>query len=392
METGKPQPFFALTAAVLLTGSLGSIHAFSIFIVPLESSYGASRESVSLVYSIALVSLTIAVLASHRIFRSFKPAKLLILIGLVAAGGLLLPLLIDSLLAVHAGYGLVFGFANGMGYAFALQLAARANPDRGATNIGAVTAVYALGALLFAQVSHGAVTGGGFRNAFALLAVTMLLVGSVGAFAAHRSNVSLAAEGRAEGPSGTPQRTGLVPLLWLGYGTSCLAGLMAIGHAAGILQAVGGSPAALTAAVVLIALGNAIGGFAAGFLADRFPVRRLLALFSLLSGGALLVTAVTADPTTTLVGLAIIGLAYGAIIALYPAVTVTYFGVDRMAQVYGRIFTAWGAAGLLGPWIAGFLYDKTASYGAACLLAAAAAAAATIVSLTLPKPVAVSTG
>ncbi|MDE0787334.1 MAG: hypothetical protein OSB06_01525, partial [SAR324 cluster bacterium] len=41
------------------------------------------------------------------------------------------------------------------------------------------------------------------------------------------------------------------------------------------------------------------------------------------------------------------------------------------SQIYGRVFTAWGLAGLVGPWLAGLLYDVTGDYTLALLVAAA---------------------
>ena len=94
--------------------------------------------------------------------------------------------------------------------------------------------------------------------------------------------------------------------------------------------------------------------------------------------------AFTADPLLALLWLSAIGVCYGAIIALYPAVTVTYFGVQRMAKIYGRIFTAWGLAGLMGPWIAGWLYDQSSPYKVAAILAAGAAVVSAATCLFLP--------
>ncbi len=67
----KPVP--ALIAALLLTFGLGSVHAFSVLIEPLEARFGASRADVSLIYSIALISLTIAVLFGHKIYHRLTP-------------------------------------------------------------------------------------------------------------------------------------------------------------------------------------------------------------------------------------------------------------------------------------------------------------------------------
>ena len=74
----------------------------------------------------------------------------------------------------------------------------------------------------------------------------------------------------------------------------------------------------------------------------------------------------------TLWGLALVGFAYGAIIAAYPAVISTLFGAVNSIQVYGLVFTAWGAAGFLGPWLAGLFYDANGDYRLALLLAAIA--------------------
>ena len=82
---------------------------------------------------------------------------------------------------------------------------------------------------------------------------------------------------------------------------------------------------------------------------------------------------------------ALIGLAYGAIIAVYPVAAVAYFGLGGGARAYGKIFTAWGLAGLAGPLLAGMIYDATGSYGRAALLAAGVAMVSAVAVLFLPR-------
>ena len=53
---------------------------------------------------------------------------------------------------------------------------------------------------------------------------------------------------------------------------------------------------------------------------------------------------------------------YGAIIAIYPTLVAKLFGLEKSAWAYGRIFTAWGLAGLTAPSIAGFFYDYSDNY------------------------------
>ena len=61
--------------------------------------------------------------------------------------------------------------------------------------------------------------------------------------------------------------------------------------------------------------------------------------------------------TVAVVSLCVIGFAYGAIIAVYPYAVAYYFGAAAAAKIYGRVFTAWGLAGLGAPWLAGYLFD-----------------------------------
>jgi len=60
-----------LIASMLVTFVLGSVHAFSVFIVPLEGLLHLPRSEISLIYSFALVSITISVLLGYRIYSLF---------------------------------------------------------------------------------------------------------------------------------------------------------------------------------------------------------------------------------------------------------------------------------------------------------------------------------
>ena len=131
---------------MLLSGSLGTIHAWSLFVIPLEADLGVGRGAMSTVYSVALASLTVVVLVGHPLFRHLPGAVITTISALGAAGGLLLAAEMSSLAGLVLGYGIVFGGANGLGYAFALQRSAEATPDRRGWALGLVNAAYALGA------------------------------------------------------------------------------------------------------------------------------------------------------------------------------------------------------------------------------------------------------
>ena len=139
-----------------------------------------------------------------------------------------------------------------------------------------------------------------------------------------------------------------------------------IGHAAGIATSVGFSG---WIAAATIAACNLIGSLLSGWLSDRAPHRLILTALPLLSAAALLIMPLA--PGLTLVLLGIVGFAYGGTIATYPAAIARRFPGEAGPRAYGRVFTAWGFAGLVAPWLAGQIYDLSGTYGLALWVAAA---------------------
>lgn len=368
-----------LFAASLLTLVLGSLHAFSVFVEPLESEYGASRQLVSLTYSIALLALTFSVLVGHRVYGVVTPAMLVLSIGIGAALGLMIAGNAGSLPIVWLGFGLVFGASNGFGYGFALQISAQANESRAGMAMGIVTASYALGAALSPLLLEAAIAAGGVGLALSGLGLVQAIAAPVSAILLYRSSVrfrtSSAAADKTPAAPGTGTEPRAVPggppiiLLWIGYGAGCAAGLMTIVHAIGIARNAGMPEALLVAAPITLALCNMAGGLTGGWLIDRMQPRTVLVALAILSVGSIFALIVTPHWTFALAALALVGFAYGALIAAYPAAIATLFGTTRGVAIYGRVFTAWGLAGLAGPWLAGVIYDRFQDYFYALIVA-----------------------
>ena len=364
----SPNPRLVVVgAASLLAMVLGSIHAFSVFLEPLERQFGASRSSVSLTYSLALVMLTFAVLNCHKLSCRWAPGVFVAGVGVVAAIGAVIAAWAPNLWLVWLGYSLIFGAANGLGYAFGLQLSAQVCPGREGLAMGVVTAAYAIGATLSPPLFASAVDQGGFVLAMLGQSVGLLVFTVIAAALLHGSAVRFrAGEDR---PAGKAVLDGSLVVLWFGCGTAVAAGLMAIGHAAEIVRAQAVDHM-LWLAPVTVSLLNMFGSFAGGYLADRLPGRWLLAALPSAAMVGLLVLSSAHDLTPALVCLGLIGMTYGAIISVYPAVIAKQFGARASTRVYGLVFTAWGLAGLLAPWLAGWLFDLNGSYAFALQVAA----------------------
>ena len=374
-----------LAAAIVLSLGLGSIHAFSVLLEPLEIGLDATRAEIAPAYSIGLATLTVAVLVGHRLYRMLSPGLLAVVTCLLAAMGLMVASLATHPFVLWLGYGLIFGFANGVGYGFALYVTNLAFERHRGLAMGSVTAVYAIGASSFAKVFEQWIADVGADGALLRLSIILIVFGTIAGLYLWCSTFETRS---ADIPATSTDEIRDLDrrqlfLCWLIYGTGVAAGLMAMGHAAGIITAVGGTMADGVKGAIGITFANALGGFLAGYLADRQPAHRLLAIYGIASTLALIILVVVDHVVLAIASLAVIGFAYGSIIALFPIVTAVIFGRDLYALAYGRIFTSWGLAGLIAPWFAGILYSQSSGYGVALIAAAMLASISCVMSLLL---------
>lgn len=371
-----------LAAALVLCFVFGSIYAFAVLLESLQQRLGTSRTGVSLGYSLAIASLTVSVFLSRRVQTKLGPAKVAAVCGLTGAAGVLLAAASTGLSGFLVGYGLIFGWANGLAYSLSLVLAGRSSP--GGWPIGAATAAYAAGAAAFSQILGWLLPAYGAPVTLILLAAVIagaglaaaaLLKGIPGGFTAESATMEKAT---AEGPASS-----WIALMWAIYFLGASGSLMVIVHAAAIIAEAGAEPATVPLAPTLIALGNIAGSAAGGPWAARYDARLSLAV-PLTAGAAAnaLLFAAAGSPA----GLALLwlsGVSYGVVISAIPVIVRRRSGTRQFARVFGYIFTSWGVAGLAGPLVAGKLHDLGGSYHLPLVLAAIAAGTAAVLSLFL---------
>lgn len=387
MKNNPPhKAILCLLAAINLTTVLGSIHAFSVFLIPFESLLQTGRAQISLIYSGALICLTISVLFGHRIYPTISPPLLALFACLAAAAGIVIAGHSDSFWVVAFGYSVLFGAANGVGYGFALQISAQAMPERRGFAMGTVTAFYALGATIGPSVFSSGLARGGISAAMNVGATIFVCAGILAWVLLRLSEVRFKSETSAESTA-QPASHFVQILLWFGYGSGSLAGLMVLGHATGIVLSSGGSSTLAITGVMVIALGNMIGGLLAGVLADRIRISLLLILLPLLSSVALILALNDMSALLLLCTLTIVGFSYGAIIAVYPVAVLAIVGSASSSRIYGRVFTSWGFVGLLGPWLAGYFYDASGQYTLAISAALGSSLLSVLVAFTLARQI-----
>ena len=77
---------------------------------------------------------------------------------------------------------------------------------------------------------------------------------------------------------------------------------------------------------------------------------------------------------------------YGAQASVNPAMVSDFWGTRHAGVNYGIFFSAWGAAGIIGPTIGGVLFDKYGNYEEAFYVAGILAAVALVCEMLARRP------
>ena len=372
-------PLRILAGAVLLNLMTGSLYAWSLFIAPAQEALDVGRAAVSSIFAVATVAFAATMFLAPVLVRPGTALKPALATTVLAAGGLLLSGVTESLWGVILGYGVLFGFASGIGYSAALQSAVGAMAQRRGLATGIVVSAYAMGAVLFAPLFRYGPDRWGLWDTFLILAAIFAAMGVLGAVLIAPAAIPRPERHGGKAPSGPFWR------LWLCFFGGCMAGLMALGHAAAMVNAYDLVAPAAALGAGLITAANGVGRLSSGFATDYWQPRTVLLAAQVLAAVVLAALAAFGSSPLVYIVLTLIGFAYGSMASGYPAATVLYYGPEQLGRIYGRLFSAWGAAGLTAPLIAGALYDWTGTYTLALAIASGAALMSVIVLRTLPE-------
>ena len=150
--------------------------------------------------------------------------------------------------------------------------------------------------------------------------------------------------------------------LWACYFIGCLAGLMAIGIAKPVGVDVGVETGLATILVGAFAVFNGFGRPVFGTLTDKVtPRNTALISFVLIGLASLLIWQIPSVPVYIL-AFALLWGCLGGWLAIAPTACGTYFGTCDYPRCYGVLFLAYGAGGIAGPQLAGFIKTSTGSY------------------------------
>src|SRR5207302_3005532 len=122
--------------------ALGSLYAWSVFVLPLEKEFGWTRAQTSWVFTIAIVTFALTFILAGRIQDKLGPRPCALAGALLVSLGFFLASMTTSLLFLYVVFGLIVGAGNGFGYATPIPVASKWFPDKRGLVVGLMVGGY----------------------------------------------------------------------------------------------------------------------------------------------------------------------------------------------------------------------------------------------------------
>jgi predicted MFS family arabinose efflux permease len=352
--------------AAIVTVSMGIRHGFGLWLAPITMDRGWTRETFALAIAVQNLSWGLAGPFAGGLADRFGAFRVLLIGGLLYAGGLVWMGLAQSGLAFAGSAGVTLGLAqSGTTYAIVYGVIARqVAPEQRSWAMGVAAAAGSFGQFLMVPVESGLIGHFGWQTALFILGCGALAILPL-AFGLREPAVP-AATGPQQSIGAALKEALAYPsfrLLTAGYFV-CGFQVVFIGvHLPSYLKDHGMGPEVATIALMLVGLFNVFGTYTAGSLGQRLPKRQILSAIYLLRAGVISVfIALPLSPWSVYVFAAAMGFLWLSTVPPTNAIVAQIFGVKYMSMLGGVVFVSHQLGSFLGAWLGGKLYGMTGSY------------------------------
>jgi MFS transporter, OFA family, oxalate/formate antiporter len=429
-----PNRWLIAVAGVIVMICLGTVYSWSLFVKPLIASFGWSNQDVSLAFELAIFFLGVGAVIGGRWQDRVSPRTVTIVGVLLWGIGNLLAGLGTAELGkwwIYLTYGVIGGLGLGMGYITPVAMVTKWFPDKRGLASGMVVMGFGLGAFFYNQIvprlasfnaaAKAATTYTAARDAaikahtpfngaqyaltpdlihnvltvFTISGIAFIIIGGLCAMVLRNPPAGYTVPGAvaaaaSSARSYTPAEALRMPqmyLLWLILFLNVTAGILIISNAVPIYSELTGATAAVAAATYgVVAVFNGLGRFFWGWVSDKIGRNMAYTLIFAIQVVVFFIMPNMHSFAGVGVLFAIVLLCYGGGFGVMPSFNADYFGTKYMGQNYGTILTAWGVAGVVGPFIAATVKDHTGSFSGALVPVAIMLIFAAIIPFFIRKP------
>lgn len=391
----------------------GFYYSFGVFFDDLQRTFGANRADVSLISSIFIFTLYITCFFYGWAVDRFSPRILTIFGGLFLFAGLILSSRASSLWQLYVSSGFMAGLGTGATFVPYISIISRWFVKRRGLAIGLMAAGSGAGMMIIPPVSQALLVSVGWRTTFVLMGVGCLVLFALAAYVVRRRPEEKgflpygveASQDKNDSPKRqtSGSATAIAPEKNVSFGeamrgkdTWLLLGMriflsltifMVNLHLVNFGSDTGLSRASAAFLMSIVGGASIFGKIGAGHLVDTTGSKKIILACAGLMAAIMFWLASPMGSQMLQLSAVVYGIAYGGSYALFNTVVAETFGVPQMGKIIGVVNIGSAAGSLVGPWLAGYIFDSTGNYSIAFLVGAIASVISVILTIPLGKRV-----
>ncbi len=363
----------------------GVLYTFGVFFEPILSDFGWSRAVTSAASSIGIgLELPIAIIAG-RLTDKFGPRVVLTICGLSWGFGFLLLSRAETVWQLYLFYGLGVGLGMGLYWSPVISLIPRWFVKRRALMMGIVTSGIGVGQLIFPPLANWLIVTYGWRNSFIIIGSIALIIIVISAQFLKNMPGSTLPDGdnqvkQENSEDSVIKTTGFTlteamhtrqfwmfeVMFFSWFFSLAVAMVHSVIHAIGIGMSVTSSAFILS----IIGITGIFSRLVFGRLADVTGLKPVVMISYILMTLCFLWLLVAGEPWMLYLFAAVYGIAYGVVETLQSTILADLFGVKFLGTISGMSTAIGGIGWIVGPALAGYIFDVRGSYQIAFLICA----------------------
>lgn len=372
----------------LATVAFGIHYSFGVFLKPLQDEFLTGRTSISGIFSTYFIVMVITGILAGWASDRMGPRIILVSSGFVAFVGLVLSSRADTLWQLYVSYGLILGLGLGSAMPVTMAIVSRWFMKRRGLALGILTAGMSFGMMIMPPMVQNLIARYEWRASMFILGIAVLGMYALAGFLMRKEpqmmgllpygvtigNDSSDTRNETSRPTPSPRSHSTLKEaiktkeLWLLMGMFCSFAVsvqMVTSHVVRYALDVGISASQAPLIISIIGGGGMVGKIMAGALSERIGPKRIIIICALIMAGTVICLSNMTSIWTFFAFAVPFGLAYGGWMPNISILIAEIFGTAHYGEIWATARVGGGLGGIVGPMLAGYVFDITNSYRAA---------------------------
>ena len=376
MSEQKYNRWLILIAAIVTNICIGTLYAWSVFSLPLGKVFGWPATAIALAFTINHALSPVAMIGGGYIQDRLGSKANVIIGGIMFSVGLFITGFVSSVEMLYFTYSVLAGIGGGVVYAGTLGNTVKFFPDKRGLASGLVAAGYGSGATIVAPIASSMIISVGVLTTFKILGVIFFAVIFLCSLVIKKAPPGFTPAGWTRPAAVNAPLPAAADLAWtqmlrdkvwwvvlVMLTCSAMSGLMITAFASPIGQQMFKlTPMDAAFFVSLVAISNALGRVAFGYISDKIGRSSTIMVMYVISALAMLNLAVTGSVTGFAISGIGVGAVFGGFMSTMPSIISERYGLKNFGVNYGITFIGFSLAAIFGPMTAATVRVATGNY------------------------------